>query len=156
MPELKLVWPKMHSLLCRSDWIRFLLLICVCQWEEGVVYLLLIFLIMSYDSSLSDPWNIAYLWAPCYSRSLRLWWNLDLSCSLLKESSFFSPQKMKCFCLPQFVGLSISYLGEMVVNWGMWMHYVNGGGWNTWSKCLNCFQNLQTRKAIRSYLYSFS
>lgn len=46
------------------------------------------------------------------------------SCSLLRESSCFSPQNMKCFCLTQFVVLSISYLGKMVVSGRMWIQVV--------------------------------
>lgn len=35
-------------------------------------------------------------------------------------------QKLKCFCLAQFVGLSINYLGEMGCKW----EAVSMKGWN--------------------------
>lgn len=76
----------------------------------------MIFFVMGYDSSLSDPWNISYLMSSVLLKDELLWWSLGLCCSLLREGSCFSTKIIKCFCLTQFVGLSISYLGEMVVN----------------------------------------
>lgn len=44
-----------------------------------------------------------------------------------REQLFHVSKALKCFCLTQFVGLSISYLGEMSYEWKA----VNTGGWNT-------------------------
>lgn len=120
---------KIHSLFADHTglWV-FILLVSLfrnCYWGGEVVYLLAIFLDMGYNSSCSDDLSLL--------RSFRVWWNLGFSCLLLGENSL-SFQNLKCFCLTQFVGLSINYLGEMGCEW----EAVNMKGWNMWSKGLNC------------------